>query len=85
MKAAKILIATVGLWAGESEGQVARIVGGGTTTLGAFPYMTALIEMGATPSAPAAAAVKSQDGPTPPPPPDQRCQQLAAAPAAAAA
>lgn len=51
MKAAKILIATVGLWAGEMEGQVARIVGGGTTTLGAYPYMTALIEKGATPSA----------------------------------
>jgi secreted trypsin-like serine protease len=33
-----------------AQAQQSRIVGGGTTTLGAYPYMTALIEKGAKPS-----------------------------------
>lgn len=51
MKKTLILILAASLWVGEAAAQQARIVGGGTTSLGAYPYMTALIEKGSKPSA----------------------------------
>lgn len=40
----------VGLIAGSIDAQTARIVGGGTTSVGAYPFMTALVEKGRSPN-----------------------------------
>lgn len=46
----KISILIILCAAGLATAQQARIVGGGSTTTGAYPFMTALIEKGATPA-----------------------------------
>lgn len=51
MKVIVMFMLAVGFGMSQGQAQQARIVGGGTTSLGAYPYMTALIEKGAKPSA----------------------------------
>jgi len=50
MKKTLLLLLAVGLCWGEAVAQQSRIVGGGNTTAGAYPFMTALIERGSKPS-----------------------------------
>jgi secreted trypsin-like serine protease len=46
----KLTVLSILAAAGLASAQQARIVGGGATTTGAYPFMTALIEKGATPA-----------------------------------